>query len=512
MDYTKLRYALYVRKSTDDPKRQLRSIPDQISECLELADRLHITVVNRNQPVIEKKSAKIPNKRPEFNKLLLDIKNGKYDGILAWNPDRLARNMLEAGKLIDMADTGIIKDFKFVTHVYSADANGKMLLGMAFVLSKQYSDKLSQDVSRGVQNRFEVGLAPTPKHGYINEGGTYKPDGDNYRIMCEAWDMRSRGKSVKEIAKYMNEQGYERIVKKDGRAIQMDFRILSKIFHDPFYYGVLIQSGKEVDLRLAYGFQPATTEEVFLQIQDFAIRRPNRYKLQRYTYYPFRKMVNCSYCGQYMRVGASKSKSGQKYLYYRCDTPDCKRSTRSLRAKVILEFIYDFLEAKLRFTEADYNEYYSGTMAISEDKRNKLAADLHVKQGLVKRKKMQANERALKLVEYGETQEIVRKANEKRIEELGAECVQLEVEITKIKKLLDDPEKDKLSIEQFLNLSKNAAAIVKSADTVVKDQICQLIFLNFEVNEEKVTNYQLKEPFATLVKQRELLLSRGAEN
>ena len=54
-----------------------------------------------------------------------------------------------------MVDNETIKDFKFVTHVYSPDANGKMLLGMAFVLSKQYSDKLSQDVTRGVRSRAE---------------------------------------------------------------------------------------------------------------------------------------------------------------------------------------------------------------------------------------------------------------------------------------------------------------------------------------------------------------------
>ena len=32
-DASKYRYAIYVRKSTDDPKRQARSLPDQILEC-----------------------------------------------------------------------------------------------------------------------------------------------------------------------------------------------------------------------------------------------------------------------------------------------------------------------------------------------------------------------------------------------------------------------------------------------------------------------------------------------
>lgn len=149
LDITKLKYVLYVRKSTDDPQRQIRSLDDQIAECLELAARLGLTVINKNHPLKETKSAKKPNQRPIFNQMLRDLRAGKYDGILSWNPDRLARNMKEDREIIDMIDEEEIKDLKFVTHHFTKDANGKMLLGMAFVLSKQYSDDLSQKVTRG---------------------------------------------------------------------------------------------------------------------------------------------------------------------------------------------------------------------------------------------------------------------------------------------------------------------------------------------------------------------------
>src|SRR3990167_10243766 len=164
LDFTKLKYVLYTRKSTDDPERQIRSVEDQIIECKQFANRLGIKII---KTVIEKKSAKKPNLRPLFRQMLKDIKEGLYDGILSWNPDRLARNMKEGGEIIDMIDEDIIKDLKFVTHHFTKDANGKMLLGMAFVLSKQYSDDLSQKVSRGVRRNFAEGKSSgTPKHGY----------------------------------------------------------------------------------------------------------------------------------------------------------------------------------------------------------------------------------------------------------------------------------------------------------------------------------------------------------
>ncbi len=89
---------------------------------------------------------------------------------------------------------------------------------------------------------------------------------------------------------------------------------------------------------------------------------------------------------------------------------------------------------------------------------------------------------------------------------------ELEAEIAKLEKLIRDPQQDKMSIEQFLNLSKNASLIVQSADERVKDIICRQIFLNFTADESKVLSYQAKEPFATLIKQRQQRSSRGPGN
>ena len=274
VDTTKLKYVLYARKSTDDPQRQVRSVEDQIYECKRMAEQLGIKIV---AVVKEHKSAKKPGVRPEFNAVLKGLRDKKYDAVLAWHPDRLARNMKEGGELIDMVDEGVIQDMKFVTHHFSSDANGKMLLGMAFVLSKQYSDKLSQDVTRGVKRGFREGKsAGTPKHGYIrSEEGYYRPDGKNYELIREAWIMRKAGKSLRFIADYMNEHGYARVYKdkaaQAGKKVLMSDNILSdRVSPDPFYYGVLIQKGNKIDLReiANYDFKPVTDEETYNDIQS----------------------------------------------------------------------------------------------------------------------------------------------------------------------------------------------------------------------------------------------------
>ncbi len=225
LDRTKLRYVLYARKSTDDPGRQIRSIDDQISECMVNAKRLGLNIV---EVLKEKKSAKKPNQRPIFSQMLRDLKEGKYDGIIAWNPDRLARNMKEGGEIIDMVDEHQIVDMYFVTHHFSSDANGKMLLGIAFVLSKQYSDKLSQDVTRGVRRNFQEGKPLNDKHGYKkNKEGYFVPDPKNYELLRKGFDMRMAGESYNNIADFMNGNGYGRVLKLQIRYYQTYSKIRS---------------------------------------------------------------------------------------------------------------------------------------------------------------------------------------------------------------------------------------------------------------------------------------------
>ena len=41
--------------------------------------------------------------------MLKDIEKGKYDAILAWHPDRLSRNSLEAGMVVDIVMLTIVQ-------------------------------------------------------------------------------------------------------------------------------------------------------------------------------------------------------------------------------------------------------------------------------------------------------------------------------------------------------------------------------------------------------------------
>jgi site-specific DNA recombinase len=251
-----LRYAIYARKSTEDAEKQVRSIGDQVADCERLAAEWDLNVV---QTITETKSA-TPGKRPKSTQLMRDIADKKVDGIIAWHPDRLARNMIEAGKIIHKLDTSVIKDLRFKTFQFSNDANGKMMLGMLFVFAEHYSDDLKTKVDRGMQNSLKEGKSSgSPKHGYIrDDDGLYRPDERNFELIREAWQKRANGASLTDIVQFLADSNYAKYSKRHGDYVihKITKSSVGAMFADTFYYGLLNQKSQTVDLTALYNFVP----------------------------------------------------------------------------------------------------------------------------------------------------------------------------------------------------------------------------------------------------------------
>ena len=153
-----LRYLMYNRKSTDDQKRQVRSLEDQEAENWEYTAKKKLNVIDTLE---EKMSAKNPG-RPVFNDMIRRIEAGEADGILAWSPDRIARNASDGGHIIHLLDTNVLVDLQFPTYTFENTATGKMMLSVLFSQSKYYSDKLSEDIVRGKDRKAAEGNWPGP--------------------------------------------------------------------------------------------------------------------------------------------------------------------------------------------------------------------------------------------------------------------------------------------------------------------------------------------------------------
>ena len=190
----KTKYFLYTRKSTEDEERQIMSIEAQLVELAEVAKRENIEIVEK---FIESKSAKKPG-REVFNKMMEKVHNSKEPvGILAWHPDRLARNSVDGGQIIYCIDTNKIASLRFPTFWFEPTPQGLFMLQVAFGQSKYYSDNLSENVKRGFRQKLRRGeWCSHAPFGYVNNPKTrnIEPDETKTQIIKKAFEEFATGK------------------------------------------------------------------------------------------------------------------------------------------------------------------------------------------------------------------------------------------------------------------------------------------------------------------------------
>ena len=150
---TKPKYFLYARKSTEDDDHQIMSIEAQLFELREFARKENLEILEEFQ---ESKSAKTPG-REKFTEMILKIEELGDVGILAWHPDRLARNSVDGGKIIHLVDQKKIVSLRFPTFWFEPTPQGLFMLQVAFGQSKYYSDNLVQNVKRGIRQKLRRG-------------------------------------------------------------------------------------------------------------------------------------------------------------------------------------------------------------------------------------------------------------------------------------------------------------------------------------------------------------------
>ena len=318
------KYFLYIRKSTDEDDRQVLSLEAQETELREFAEKEKLIIADTFR---ESQTAKEPG-RPIFNQMLDRIERGEASGILAWHPDRLARNSVDGGKIIFLIDSEKIKALKFPTFWFEATPQGKFMLNIAFGQSKYFVDNLSENTKRGLRQKLRRGEMPGyAPLGYLNDlkNHTMIKDPERFRLVRKIFELYSTGNySLKDLRDKIFDIG---LLTRNEKMLSVS--MVQSILKNPFYYGMFRYNGE-----LWQGkHEPMITKKLFDKCQKVLSdrSRPQKRKIKEFA---FRGLLFCGECGC-----AITSETQKGHNYYRCTKKRGKCSQSYIREEVLADQI-----------------------------------------------------------------------------------------------------------------------------------------------------------------------------
>ncbi len=304
-----IKYFIYCRKSSEDEERQVLSIEAQLAELRDFAKQNNLFIVRE---FTESKTAKEPG-REVFNFMLSEIEKGNASGILAWNPDRLARNSVDGGRVIYLVDTLKIRSLKFPTFWFEATPQGKFMLSVAFGQAKYYTDNLRENILRGIRQKIRRGELPAKAPlGYFNEPKlrTIEPDRKTFNKVKEVLRAFATGEYT--LTKIQSKMFSLGLVGKDGKPLHLS--TIQKILTNPFYYGHFRYRGE-----IHQGsHKPMISKKLFDQIQETLVLNGKPRKKRGPKNFLFLNFAVCGECGYSITAERHIKKSGLKFIYYRC--------------------------------------------------------------------------------------------------------------------------------------------------------------------------------------------------
>lgn len=301
-------------------ERQALSIDSQLKEMLGIAERENLKIVAKKT---ESHSAKDSGQRKVFNEIVEDLKAGKYNAILTWNPDRLSRNAGDLGRLVDLMDSRHLVEIRTYNQIFTNSPNDKFLLMILGSQAKLENDNRGVNVQRGMRARVEMGLWPgVAPLGYLNSNLKDKAcqveiDPDRAPVIKKMFEKVAYEKcSIYDILFWLRDTGFQ--TKFDNKIALSTVQL---VLRRPFYYGYFEyprKSGKWYKGQ----HTPIITKELFDLVQDQLNQHTFKKKYKLTKQFNFLHFMKCGDCGSGVTAQEKfkKLSTGEIaiYRYYGC--------------------------------------------------------------------------------------------------------------------------------------------------------------------------------------------------
>ncbi len=325
---------LYIRVSTEDQAREGFSLPEQEKRLRAMCKYKGYEVYD----VYEERgiSAKTGNYRPEFERLLQDVRDKKVNTIIVLKLDRLTRSVADWEKILTFLEENEAYLDCANDEINTTNANGKMISRILTSVSQQEIERTSERTKIGLAGVIKVGHIPHQAPlGYKHENKKLVVDYATKDVVIRIFNMYHGGLSYKKISNILNE---EKVLDKTN---WRDSTILN-LLENPIYKGDFIHGRRTKHPTYYFDVvEPLVSKEYWEECQ--VQQKKNSRSFQRSLTYLFMQKLKCPKCKRILGGKATTKKNGNSYYYYYCH--DCKISFKESEIeKTIDEYMNSIVE------------------------------------------------------------------------------------------------------------------------------------------------------------------------
>lgn len=309
----KLRVAAYCRVSSDSSD-QLNSFMAQMhyyTALIQSKENWTLTDLYADGGV----TGTSAEKRPEFQRLLLDCRRGCVDKILVKSISRFARNTKDCLKTVrELKALGVGVYFE-EQNIDTANTSGEMLTTIFAAIAEKESISISENMRWSYQRRMQSGtfIPPSLPYGYIHQGRDIAIDQKAAEIVRRVFAEYLSGHSAEQIAAGLSK---DKVPCRYGGTDWNAMSVLHLLTNEKYTGDSLWQKYYTTETlpfhckrnrgeREAY-FAEDTHEGIisrsdFEAVQRLAAQRGKRIAAAQHLPYPFRRKIYCGNCGTVFR-------------------------------------------------------------------------------------------------------------------------------------------------------------------------------------------------------------------
>lgn len=359
--------AIYARVSTTEQAEEGYSIDEQIRVLKEFCEKEGYGVYD--EYVDRGISGKNITGRPAIKRLLADAEQKKFDIVLVWKMNRLARKSLDLMNIVEQLNSKNIA-FRSYTEKYETETpTGKLHFQMMAAIAEYERNNIAENVKMGMIARAKDGQW---NGGQVMGYDVVEKDSENKKrkqtglqineqeakIIRLIFQMYTTGHGYKAIANKINQDGYRT---KKNKTFSLN--AIKTIVTNPVYAGYIRYNVRRdwnekrrnninPNPIIVKGEHPSIISEETWKIAQKVYKerscKPNRI---HEGVFPLTGIMRCPQCGAGMVIGrtTNRTKSGEKRVleYYVCGAWKNKGTVACRSNAVRTEYADDYVLNKL---------------------------------------------------------------------------------------------------------------------------------------------------------------------